>query len=88
MLFSTVDLLLCLICLARAARKIYMAALQVSSGNYPGATVGLIEGGYLLWSERRRLRIIGGYLAQISHKVLVVCRNWRNRSADQKDDSD
>lgn len=87
-MFSTVDLLLCLMCLARAARKIYMAVLQVSSGNYLGATVCLIESGYLLWSERRRLRIIGGYLAQKSYRALVECRNWVTRSADQKDDMD
>lgn len=88
MLFSIVDLLLCLMCLARAARKIYVAVLQVSSGSYLEATVCMIESGYLLWSERRRLQIIGGYLAKKSYRALVECRNWVIRSKDRKDDVD
>lgn len=88
MLFSTLDLLLCLMCLAKAACKVYTAVLQVFSGNYLEAAVYMFESGYQLWSKRRRLLIIGGYLAQKCYRALVECRNWTMRNKERKEDSD
>lgn len=85
-MFSVVNLIVCLLCLARAAWKFHLAVLQVSLGDYLGALLGFIEAGRLLWSQRRLLRAIGGYLAKKGYGALVVCRKWINRDSDNRGD--
>ena len=85
-MFSVVDLFVCLLCLARAAWKIHQAVLQVSLGDYLGAVLGLIEAGRLLWSQRRTLKVIGGYLAKRTNRAVFVFRKWINRDSNKKGD--
>lgn len=85
---SVVDLIVCLLCLARVAWKIHLAVLQVSLGDYLGAVLGFIEVGRLLWFRRRLFKAIGGYLARKGYGALVVCRKWISRDFDNKGDID
>lgn len=86
MLFSYFHFCLFLLCLARAAWKIHLAILQVSSGDIPGALLGFIEAGKLLWSQQWVFRAIGGYLARKGYRAFVVCRKWINRDSDNEGD--
>lgn len=88
MLFSIANLIVCLLCLARAAWKIHLAVLQVSLGDYLGGFLKFIEAGQLLWFQRWLFRAIGVYLARKGYRALVACQKLINRSFDNRRDMD
>ena len=84
-MFSEVGLLVACLRLIRAVVKICSAYQSVTTGDYLGAAICLIG---VLWSSRRVLINVWGYLSLNALRLLAVYRQWINRSETRRDDQE
>ena len=87
-MLSKVDSLLVVLCLCRAAWKVFLVVQQVASREYLGALLGAVEVVRLLWLCRHQMHSLGVELARRCNDALGMFRNRINRRLDKEDPKD
>lgn len=87
-MLSKVDSLLLVLCLCRAAWKVFLVVQHVASREYLGALLGAVGAVRLLWSCRYQMHSLGVDIARRCKESLAVLRHRINRRLDKEDPKD